>query len=90
MRAYLIDATDISEELYAEVEPLIVGELTDHGYVWFNGTEWTPRKCRIEDAHWDDGHCTWGAKCSACGARFEHETASSMNFCKCCGASNEL
>lgn len=87
MKAYIIDA-GIREGMYILIEPYIVGEVLDAGYISYNGTEWTPRRTHIKDAHWDDGHCTWGCICSACGARFEHEAASSMNYCRNCGAEN--
>lgn len=85
MRAYIISA-NIDEELYADIEPYIVGEVLDVGYISYNGAEWTPRRCKIEDTHWDYGHCTWGCICSACGARFEHEASANLNFCPNCGA----
>lgn len=87
MRAYIIDA-DIGEELYAAIEEHIVGEVLDAGWISYNGTEWTPKLARIRDACWDDGSCTWGCICSACGARFEHERSSDMNYCRNCGAEN--
>lgn len=87
MKAYIIDA-DIPEELYMQIETHIVGEVLDAGYISYNGEEWTPRRCTIEDAHWDDGTCTWGCICSACKTKFEHESGSNMNFCPKCGAEN--
>lgn len=44
------------------------------------------RTCRMVDARWDDGQCTWGCRCSACGDRFEHETGKMWRFCPNCGA----
>ena len=41
--------------------------------------------CRMERADWDDGTCTWGCACSACGSKFEHETGGFWNFCPKCG-----
>lgn len=87
MRAYIIDA-DISDELYCEIEPYIVGEALDAGYISYNGAEWTPKRTRIKDAHWDYGSCTWGCICEVCGARFEHEHSTNMNYCRNCGAEN--
>ena len=87
MKAYIIDA-DIGEEIYVQIEPHIVGEVLDEGYISYNGAEWTPKRTRIMDGYWDDGRCTWGCICSACGARFEHEHSSSMNYCRNCGAEN--
>lgn len=46
----------------------------------------TVRTCHMRDASWDDGRCTWGCICSACGARHEHERSRWMNFCPNCGA----
>ena len=43
-------------------------------------------KCRMERADWDDGTCTWGCICSACGAKHEHETGRGWHFCPKCGA----
>lgn len=42
--------------------------------------------CEFKKVSWDDGQCTWGCKCSACGHRFEHETGITWNFCPHCGA----
>lgn len=88
MRAYIIDA-DLTDELYCAIEPHIVGEVLDGGSIFYNGTYWTPKCTRIKDAHWDDGQCTWGCICEACGAHFEHEHSSGMNYCRNCGAENE-
>lgn len=44
------------------------------------------RTCRMHDASWDDGQCTWGCICSECGAKHEHERSGWMNFCPFCGA----
>lgn len=44
------------------------------------------RTCRMRDANWDDGQCTWGCICSKCGAKHEHEHSGWMNFCPNCGA----
>lgn len=44
------------------------------------------RTCRMHDANWDDGQCTWGCICSKCGAKHEHERSGWMNFCPNCGA----
>jgi hypothetical protein len=88
MRAYIIDA-DLTEELYCAIEPHIVGEVLDAGFIFYNGTYWTPKRTRIRDTRWDDGQCTWGCVCEACGAHFEHEHSSGMNYCRICGAENE-
>ena len=42
--------------------------------------------CELKHASWDDGQCTWGCICSACDARFEHETGIGYNYCPNCGA----
>ena len=42
--------------------------------------------CRMERASWDDGTCTWGCICSACGKKFEHETSRGWHYCPKCGA----
>ena len=42
--------------------------------------------CRMERADWDDGTCTWGCICSACGKKFEHETGRGWHYCPKCGA----
>lgn len=44
------------------------------------------RTCMLTHERWDDGMCTWGAKCSSCGARFEHETGECWRYCPSCGA----
>lgn len=88
MKAYIVRA-DLTEELYTAIESHIVGEVLDGGSIFYNGTYWTPKRTRIIDAHWDDGQCTWGCICEACGAHFEHEHSSGMNYCRKCGAENE-
>jgi len=87
MKAYIIDA-ELDDGLYCEIEPHIVGEVLDEGYISYNGAEWTPKRTRIMDGRWDDGQRTWGCICQVCGARFEHEHSSSMNYCRNCGAEN--
>jgi hypothetical protein len=42
--------------------------------------------CHMTDSGWDNGECTWGCICSACGARIEHEYASDIYYCPNCGA----
>lgn len=42
--------------------------------------------CHMTDSRWDNGECTWGCICSACGARIEHEYASDIDYCPRCGA----
>ena len=42
--------------------------------------------CALTHRSWDDGMCTWGGKCSECGARFEHETGECWRYCPSCGA----
>ena len=44
------------------------------------------RTCMLTHERWDDGMCTWGAKCSSCEARFEHETGECWRYCPSCGA----
>lgn len=44
------------------------------------------RTCRMCDAHWDDGQCTWGCICSECGAKHERKSGKWMNYCPNCGA----
>jgi hypothetical protein len=85
MMAYIVDA-DISDDVYVAIEPHIVGEVLDAGYISYRGEEWTPRRTKIKDARWDEGHCTWGCVCSACGARHEHMHTTAMNYCPNCGA----
>ena len=45
--------------------------------------------CILQDATWDDGTCTWGCICSACGAKLEYEHAQDLAYCPDCGARNE-
>ena len=45
--------------------------------------------CILKDATWDDGTCTWGCICSACGAKLEYEHAQDLAYCPACGARNE-
>ena len=54
---------------------------------WNNRAE---RTCLMAHARWDDGQCTWGCRCSACGDRFEHETGETWRFCPNCGARVEV
>lgn len=42
-------------------------------------------ECELSEANWDDGQCTWGVICSACGARHEHTHGYGWNFAPCCG-----
>lgn len=42
--------------------------------------------CKMKKARWDDGQCTWGVICSACGEKHEHSFEYSFNFCPTCGA----
>jgi rRNA maturation protein Nop10 len=44
------------------------------------------RTCQMKEARWDDGQCTWGVICSACGEKHEHSFEYSFNFCPTCGA----
>jgi hypothetical protein len=44
------------------------------------------RTCQMKKARWDDGQCTWGVICSACGEKHEHSFEYSFNFCPKCGA----
>ena len=44
------------------------------------------RECEMCEAHWDDGECVWGCRCSECGHRFAYETGSTWNYCPNCGA----
>lgn len=85
MRGYVIDA-DLTEDEYIQIEPHIVGTVMDEGWIEYNGACWEPRECKMNDAHWDDGQCTWGCICSACGAKFEHHHSSDFNHCPNCGA----
>ena len=45
-----------------------------------------PGTCKLTQASWDDGTCTWGCICSACDAHLEHETGIGYNYCPICGA----
>lgn len=44
-----------------------------------------PDTCSLTKRSWDDGTCTWGVECSACHARFEHESGTTWRFCPSCG-----
>lgn len=44
------------------------------------------RTCELKKAHWDNGSCTWGVICSACGYKHEHESGLCWNYCPNCGA----
>lgn len=41
--------------------------------------------CELREASWDDGTCTWGVICSACGEKHEHTKGSGWDFAPCCG-----
>ena len=41
--------------------------------------------CELREASWDDGTCTWGVICSACGEKHEHTHGCGWNFAPCCG-----
>ena len=52
-----------------------------------DGEAWqVVRECEMREAHWDDGECVWGCRCSECGHRFTYETGSTWNYCPNCGA----
>lgn len=52
-----------------------------------DGRAWqVVRECEMREAHWDDGECVWGCRCSECGHRFTYETGSTWNYCPNCGA----
>lgn len=40
--------------------------------------------CSLTQKSWDNGTSTWGVECSACHARFEHETGITWKFCPSC------
>ena len=43
--------------------------------------------CRMTDCGIDHGSCSWGMRCSACDAEFEHvKTSFGWNYCPKCGA----
>ena len=65
--------TEIADKIDAKHEQAIAATLG-------SGT------CELKHASWDDGQCTWGCICSACDARFEHETGIGYNYCPNCGA----
>lgn len=44
------------------------------------------KTCKLEKCSWDDGQCTWGVRCTACGHKHEHETGDCWNNCPNCGA----
>lgn len=44
------------------------------------------RTCEMRKVSWDNGECTWGCACSACGYRFEHEYGLTWEYCPNCGA----
>lgn len=44
------------------------------------------KTCRMTDARWDNGQCTWGCICSACDAHLEYERGRYLNYCPRCGA----
>lgn len=55
--------------------------------VSIGGVEYEPmRECELEECSWDDGQCTWGVVCTACGYRHERETGTCWNRCPNCGA----
>lgn len=41
--------------------------------------------CELREASWDNGTCTWGVICSACGAKHEHTRGCGWNYAPCCG-----
>lgn len=47
------------------------------------------RECKLEECRWDNGQCTWGCRCTACGDKFEHTSGITWNFCPNCGAKVE-
>lgn len=52
-----------------------------------DGRAWQAvRECKLEECRWDNGQCTWGCRCTACGDKFEHTSGITWNFCPNCGA----
>lgn len=52
-----------------------------------DGRAWQAvRECKLEECGWDNGQCTWGCRCTACGDKFEHTSGITWNFCPSCGA----
>lgn len=52
-----------------------------------DGRAWQAvRECKLEECIWDNGQCTWGCRCTACGDKFEHTSGITWNFCPSCGA----
>lgn len=52
-----------------------------------DGRAWQAvRECKLEECGWDNGQCTWGCRCTACGDKFEHTSGITWNFCPNCGA----
>lgn len=52
-----------------------------------DGRAWqVVRECKLEECTWDNGQCTWGCRCTACGGKFEHTSGITWNFCPKCGA----
>lgn len=45
--------------------------------------------CHMTDSRWDNGECTCGCICYACGAQLEYEHAQDLAYCPKCGARNE-
>lgn len=74
--------------LYYDVfkDDVRAGRPIDFGFV----TYVPERTCRMTDARWDNGQCTWGCICSACDAHLEHERGRYLNYCPRCGARVEM
>jgi len=48
--------------------------------VKIRGVEYEPiQECELVDRSWDNGECTWGVVCTACGYKHEHETGRCWN-----------
>jgi len=86
-RLYIYEVSErfkrpVTEELGADVVPMECCKASATE-AWNARYE---RTCQMKKARWDDGQCTWGVICSACGNKHEHEFESSFNFCPTCGA----
>lgn len=67
------------------------GDVIDESYVFDNDVlarlaDLIDPTCEMTDASWDNGECTWGCICSACGAHIEHEKGRFLDYCPNCGA----
>ena len=76
------------EQFFDELAEVVVGfeDFHDFDAVLEKLADLIDPTCHMTDSRWDNGECTWGCICSACGAHIEHTRGSWLDYCPHCGA----